>query len=483
MSDEIDITQRAGKESTQIGVQNNYNSALSVEDIVETAFILFREQYPKLRAEALAEVRKLVEEEVAKIDIKDIVSPRPKIVAEVLQNASTTEETVLREMYAKVLSGDMNKSQREYIHPAYAEIIKQLCADEAKILQKFSDCDYLPTITLSVQNNKGEQSTADRNFSDVLEEFDGNEEEAFKMDGSFVEVNDDVEKLQVIGSNFEVVFSKHSGILNRYIVDGTDLLVGGPKLNLYRARIDNDAWEEENYDLFDTQNNSDVSDVKTLIREDCVELIVQGNIRTSELSPYTTTYTMYPNGMVKVKLDVTVNGSEDTTLKRVGMKMDVDPSFEQCTYYGKGPYGNYVDRKSGSFVDLYAMTVQEMDEMNVYQRPQSNGNHSDVRFVCVSDDESGLFVVGDHLNMSYSQYEEESYDWMRHMYEVKKAPYNVLRIDLAQKGLGNASYGPKELKQYALPYGSYSYSYVLCPYDGEDVFALYKQARGLMNVR
>ena len=57
----LEIIQKSsiGSETTQIGVQNNYNG-LSIASVTEMAFSIFREYYPQLKNEALSEVRKLV---------------------------------------------------------------------------------------------------------------------------------------------------------------------------------------------------------------------------------------------------------------------------------------------------------------------------------------------------------------------------------------------------------------------------------------
>lgn len=132
-----EVTQRAaiGSNTTQIGVQNNY-SGLTINDALTIAFDLFREYYPKLKDEAIAELANLVRNELDKIKQNDLLPPRAKTVIPLLQNASITEESNLRKMYAKILAGDMNKQTRQNVHPAYIEIINQMSSDDAALFKR-----------------------------------------------------------------------------------------------------------------------------------------------------------------------------------------------------------------------------------------------------------------------------------------------------------------------------------------------------------
>ncbi len=131
------ISQNAGlgaKENTFIAEQHNH-IGLTPEDAVEMALVMFREYFPQLRQDALKEVHMVVENELKKIPVTDIQPPSAKIAVPLLQNASITEEPNLREMYGKLLAGDMNKQKKPFVHPAYIEIINQMSGDDAKLFQ------------------------------------------------------------------------------------------------------------------------------------------------------------------------------------------------------------------------------------------------------------------------------------------------------------------------------------------------------------
>lgn len=169
MSDELVIEQKQGigSNGSQIGVQNNYG--LSVSDATQMAFEIFREYYPKLRDEALAELEMLVEEKLNSVPKNCIVPPKPRIAVPTLQYASITEEQDVRELYANLLANSMNKVVKNGVHPGFVEIIKQLSPDEAKILKYMKSNTTIPTITLRYVHNDGGGIDIIKNFSDVGE--------------------------------------------------------------------------------------------------------------------------------------------------------------------------------------------------------------------------------------------------------------------------------------------------------------------------
>ena len=133
-----------GRETTQIGIQNNY-TGLSAMDATKIAFELFHQHYPQLQQEALSEVRRIIDEEMKKIPAEDIMPPRAKTIIPVLHNASITEEEELRQMYAKLLVGDMNAKVRHEVHPSFCEILNQLSASDANLFRTIQDiADSIP---------------------------------------------------------------------------------------------------------------------------------------------------------------------------------------------------------------------------------------------------------------------------------------------------------------------------------------------------
>lgn len=95
---------------------------------------------------------------------------------------------------------------------------------------------------------------------------------------------------------------------------------------------------------------------------------------TGSYCNYVFDYTIYANGIVDLKATYTVTGSN---LRRIGMGIEFPGEYSYVSYYARGPWANYIDRQTGSYLGRYTTTVDDMREHWV--RPQSMGNRQDLR--------------------------------------------------------------------------------------------------------
>ena len=168
MCEEVNIIQKAalGSETTQVAVQNNYNG-LSVQDATQMAFSIFHNYYPLLQKEALEEVKRLVEEKLNAFPPEDIIAPKARVAVTTLQHASITDEHEIRSMFATLLANSMNRLEESNVHPSFAEIVKQLSADEANILKHIYGARSVPIINIRLENTDGGYLLFEKNFSDI----------------------------------------------------------------------------------------------------------------------------------------------------------------------------------------------------------------------------------------------------------------------------------------------------------------------------
>ena len=154
-------------------------------------------------------------------------------------------------------------------------------------------------------------------------------------------------------------------------------------------------------------------------------------------------------------MDIRFHRFRKRALPRLGLSMVLDKAFENIEWYGRGPWENYVDRKTGSFVGDYVSTVTEQYEE--YVRPQFNGYKSDVRWVAVSDAEgNGVKFSSDQpLFVQALHYDWEDLEFARHrngqqrINAVREPREEVcLNLDIRQLGVGGASCGPKTREEY-----------------------------------
>lgn len=158
-------------------------------------------------------------------------------------------------------------------------------------------------------------------------------------------------------------------------------------------------------------------------------------------------------------------------LMRFGMQLVMSRQYDIVDYYGRGPEENYWDRHTATFLGRYTQRVA--DQYWPYVRPQESGNHTDIRWWKVVDSEGfGLQFYGTQplecatLNYLTSDLDDGADKSLRqsHSGDLKPRPFSVVHIAHRQMGLGCIdSWGARPLDQYMLPYGDYSYEFVIAP--------------------
>lgn len=88
----------------------------------------------------LEQYRKELECLIATIPKEKQVEPSFQITAQALENSKyCVEEKELRSMFTALISNSMNIDFSNYVHPSFAEIIKQMSVLDARIVQKFKN--------------------------------------------------------------------------------------------------------------------------------------------------------------------------------------------------------------------------------------------------------------------------------------------------------------------------------------------------------
>lgn len=278
--------------------------------------------------------------------------------------------------------------------------------------------------------------------------------------------------LNITGEHFNIQFNKATGYMDRYTVDGKEMILEGAALtpNFWRAPTDNDfgAGLQKKYSVW---KNPEIKLVSLKHEMQDNRVVVAAEYEMKEVSArLALTYTINNAGAVKVTQKMTADKqAEVSDMFRFGMQLVMPEAFEQISYYGRGPVENYSDRKTATDLGIYHQTVDE--QFYAYIRPQENGTKSDIRWWKQLDASgSGLeFVAEAPFSASALHYTMESLDsgWEKTQYhsnEVEKAPLTNVLIDKAQMGLGCiTSWGTLPLPEYRLPYGDYEFTFIMTP--------------------
>ncbi|MFE9021185.1 glycoside hydrolase family 2 TIM barrel-domain containing protein [Streptomyces sp. NPDC007808] len=274
----------------------------------------------------------------------------------------------------------------------------------------------------------------------------------------------------VTGKGFSVTVDKQSGVITSFKAGGTQLISSGPVPNFWRAPTDNDRGNGQhtrNQTWRDAGTRRKVTGVAVrALRDRAVEIKVSGTLPTTTESTYTTTYTVFGNGEIKVDNTLRPGAASLPYIPEVGTLLLLPGRLEHLHYYGRGPEENHWDRNNATDVGLYSGTVS--GQWTPYLRPQESGNKTDVRWIALTGrDGTGLLVSGEPLvevNASHFTPEDLSVG-VRHDYQLTPREEVVLRVSHRQMGVGgDNSWGAHTHYEYKLLANrDYSYTYRLRP--------------------
>ena len=267
----------------------------------------------------------------------------------------------------------------------------------------------------------------------------------------------------VRGNNFQMTVNKTSGILTSLKYNKSEIIYKqtGFSFNPYRY-VRNDYIKDISYTLAEIATGVSYSvsgDYKK------ATITTERNAAVgSRRFPYKIVYTVYPDGSIDVKTDISLG----TRVRRIGLQVSISPEYENMEWYGRGPHENYIDRKRSAFLGIYKNTVTGMEEN--YLTPQSMGNREDLRWLILSNVEgSGIKITSnDQPSFSALHFEDQTLVDAMHLFKLPglRLPEIFLNINYMQMGLGNASCGPGQLPEYLTPEsGNVSYSFTIIPFN------------------
>jgi beta-galactosidase len=281
--------------------------------------------------------------------------------------------------------------------------------------------------------------------------------------------------ITVQNDTLRLVASTQTGFIDSLQINGQELLVAGPRLQVWRGTTDNDGikgWtgqDEKSLGIWlaaglDKLTLKPASAKAKRNRDGSVTLAfehVGACTASANAIRHQHRYTVTPDGRISVENTFIVD-KKLPVLPRLGVVLTLQPGLEQLTWFGRGPFENYCDRKRAALVDRYESSVT--DQYVPYIMPQEHGNHTDVRWLALQGKNATLQVEAKGpLEFSTSHYTAHDLQAAHHTYDLQPRPEVVLNLDYRQSGLGTQSCGPGVLEQYTLKPGRYEWAYVLAP--------------------
>lgn len=310
-------------------------------------------------------------------------------------------------------------------------------------------------------------------------------------------IDDNTKSITVSSKDLKLIFDKEKGQIISYVFENNELLKdgNGPKPNFWRAPTDNDLGNRMEIKNIEWKKASLFMKVLKVVSSQNAD--GSANIEVTYNLPgvdttFASIYQIFANGIVKI--NNTLNETKYAgDIPRIGMRMQIQKQYGKMTYFGRGPWENYQDRKASAFVDLYHSTVK--DQYVPYIRPQENGYKTDVRWAAFTDSSNnGLLVVSGNrkgLGISALNMPNEDFDSTnglayqvkevveakykidgpkvnpsKHINDIKEHDLVQLNVDLAQRGLGgDDSWGARPQEKYQINGQlKHDYSFYLIPF-------------------
>ncbi|SCK02257.1 Beta-galactosidase [uncultured Clostridium sp.] len=240
----------------------------------------------------------------------------------------------------------------------------------------------------------------------------------------------------VHGENFRVLFSRVKGGLVSYVYDGKEYILERPKLNFWRAPVDNDIANGMTFD-------NSIWKIASLYGKASMEYY--NKLEDGVEVCYSHRLPMLDKVKVDVKYFVKNDGSIDITgeyfgvegipnMPEFGMMFTLKSDLDKVIWYGRGPEESYFDRKNGCKIGIYEGSVKDFTQ---YLRPQECGNKSDVRYAKVfNDNKDELIFEGENLNFTALPYTPHEIENAAHFYELPPVNHTIVRVSQEQMGVG-----------------------------------------------
>ena len=280
-----------------------------------------------------------------------------------------------------------------------------------------------------------------------------------------LDVQENPEDIRINGDGFQIVYNKGTGALISWSRNNNELLHG--PLEPYFWKPANDNQKRNNY-------NRRLGPWKTAAANRVVkqlEVTQQNNLVKVHFlmdlpdigADYTLDYTINSRGQIQVQAVYQPLKASIPLMPKFGMRVQLQDSFTQIAWYGRGPFENYPDRKTGALIGLYESELAHF--ITDYIVPQDNANRCDVRWFSLADSNGNRIRVTGLQELCFRAwpYTEADLEKAEHAFELPVRDLINLNIDLNIHGVGgNDAWGATTMDKYTIDGNKpYRYGFIL----------------------
>jgi len=267
-------------------------------------------------------------------------------------------------------------------------------------------------------------------------------------------VTESASQIELKTEKMSYTFDRKNGSLVSWIVNHQELLKGMLEPWFWKTPNDNQKQSSYSGELGKWRKaaeNREVKNVSINSQDNIVSVKYEMSLPTIGAN-YTLNYQV--NGEGKLQVEATYTPLCDTIplIPKFGMRVRIQDNYNTIDWYGRGPYENYPDRKTGSLIGLYHSELANF--VVPYPAPQDNSNRSDVRWFSLStQNKNAIKITGlQPLNFRAWPYTEDDLENTRHDYQLPKRDFINLNIDLNIHGVGgDDTWGAKTMDKYTIP--------------------------------
>src|SRR5205823_5324040 len=176
-----------------------------------------------------------------------------------------------------------------------------------------------------------------------------------------LQIKRDGDKLSWTAGEVSGEFNTANGRLGNFRLANNQVINQYPEPYFWRAPTDNDfgSGMPARLGVWRTAHAARKVQRVTVGEQSAAGLPIKVEYLLTDIGvPYTVAYLIGPDGAVQVTAAIDMTGKDLPELPRFGMRMELPGAYSQLGYYGRGPWENYSDRNTASFLGLYRDSVR-----------------------------------------------------------------------------------------------------------------------------
>jgi beta-galactosidase len=286
------------------------------------------------------------------------------------------------------------------------------------------------------------------------------------ISGEKIAMKEVEDEIIITGLNTEICFNKQTCTFQKVVLKGKARMTGG-KDNFYRPVTGIDEGTKDSGRNYASEwkdeglNNLiiNVLSVKTAVTDSQVFIFTEVCYQDGKLKASS----QYRIGSEGIEINKTVvNNCSSKTIPRIGLTFVLPADNNHITWFGRGPWENYCDRKTSAMISCYSSTVSK--QYTPYIKPVECGGKEDVRYLTVGNKEGhGLYVSGaEPFHFDIHDYSITACDAAAYEDEILKDYKIYLNLDYKHAGVGGDNGWTKNIHpEYCIGKGFYHYQFII----------------------